>query len=1054
MQRLLALLLDYDKNAKVLADRTDLYQEAPRAYRRAVGALRSMCQRHPWRMSVSLVKREGTPSIEGRSATLVAASCAGVFNDRGWEARIPVVEIDGEIFVEDPEGIGTLLANSSEAGSRGYVYSYPIEIRALLASVAKVILHIANDDSMNSGRTEFFRDQNGWTPVFYPSDKYEQLELLTWWFKNQEERFREESQQDRKYIAFRLSDTDEGNGMVIRGIRERELYPAPFQREVTNRAYQERAAAVEALAAMSHEEALDFIQDIPVDVAYWVYNPIRMALTFDWGYACTASASQLLTPNKDDGTKYVLTLNVCGEWQHPSYDNSVADINMTLVVKFDAQFALCENSILRETANSTKYSFVIDQETTNALLRELAVKRGIFLACERKLIPLDERNGYDVPLDERQISYEEYLRMGLEDFFNLLVGEDSSTVDPEILRGPDAANNISDDQVIDLVNLLEFKPRYGRLCPEEAYVDADVNKRIYFYPYDYGTITVGITLQEVYYPGISVGEFQHAWLSVSDGEHVSSRQLSKEACYNVFGIWPYTYRESPFHTDLLEWSDVIADYALQTAYINESEVEFTCYGQIKTFSPTLEQVNRVIQSWGEGAFPPMSAVEYDTRMKEFNEEYEYDRWHPLSQAYDDLRYIFPVESYLDRLDGDVVKCIQRLMGIEPKDSVLLAETNVIAEKHIFDRVGFLLEERQEDLREDDPAPETTILREVWQTLLDWDDTKDGQLLKLAHGGRSLAENVELLSGDVFTDNVYGSIGGVVETRTLDVPFAAEWRASEQARKGGMGLYDQDGAPLFLNVPVNIMYQSVYKAIKEDFKQARKGDMRHYFLDLKHKMLDVLPEFWRANTNDKWGTKEVLRHADQVFADTPDKINHGILRACYVPHSFFFGSIEYCLQAWDDSTQFPYSGSCYPNLYVNDVEAARRSEAALPIISGGRRVCLNRARATCVRELGEFYRMVGTDSRLEDSNMLTISQIPELVQQIGKVHDALTTFVSLAEGYWPAYTQIDGPAPADKDSDERKRLLKQRMAVARRVQASLSSYGRSSAQYSRFDSLEK
>ena len=270
----------------------------------------------------------------------------------------------------------------------------------------------------------------------------------------------------------------------------------------------------------------------------------------------------------------------------------------------------------------------------------------------------------------------------------------------------------------------------------------------------------------------------------------------------------------------------------------------------------------------------------------------------------------------------------------------------------------------------------------------------------------------------------------------------------------MGLYDQDGAPLFLNVPVNIMYQSVHKAIKEDFKQARKGDMRHYFLDLKHKMLDVLPEFWRADTNDKWGTKEVLRHADQVFAGTSDKINHGILRACYVPHSFFFGPIEYCLQAWDDSTQFPYSGSCYPHLYVNDVEAARRSEASLPIISGERRVCLNRARATCVRELGEFYRMVGTDSRLEDSNMLTISQIPELVQQIGKVHDALTTFVSLAEGYWPAYTQIDGPAPADKASDERKRLLKQRMAVARRVQASLSSYGRSSAQYSRFDTLEK
>ena len=43
-------------------------------------------------------------------------------------------------------------------------------------------------------------------------------------------------------------------------------------------------------------------------------------------------------------------------------------------------------------------------------------------------------------------------------------------------------------------------------------------------------------------------------------------------------------------------------------------------------------------------------------------------------------------------------------------------------------------QRQEDLREDEPTPETPILREVWQTLLDWDATKDGQLRKLAHGG--------------------------------------------------------------------------------------------------------------------------------------------------------------------------------------------------------------------------------------------------------------------------------------------------------------------------------
>ena len=159
MQRLIALLLDSDKNSKVLEDCVNTYRAAPRAYRRAVGALHSMTERHPWRMSVSLAKRKGPASSAGNPATIIVASCKGVFNDRGWEARIPVIEHEGEIYVEDPEGIGMLLANSSEADSSGYVYAYPIQVRALLASTADAILHIANDASMQSGRTEYFSDR-------------------------------------------------------------------------------------------------------------------------------------------------------------------------------------------------------------------------------------------------------------------------------------------------------------------------------------------------------------------------------------------------------------------------------------------------------------------------------------------------------------------------------------------------------------------------------------------------------------------------------------------------------------------------------------------------------------------------------------------------------------------------------------------------------------------------------------------------------------------------------------------------------------------------------
>lgn len=444
MQRLIALLLDSDKNSKVLEDRVNMYRAAPRAYRRAVGALHSMTERHPWRMSVSLAKRKGRASSEGSPATLIMASCKGVFNHRGWEARIPVVEHEGELWVDDQSGVGMLFANSSESDSVGYLYAYPMELRALLDAVATAILHIANDDSMQSGRTEYFSDSQGWTSVFYPENKYDQLELLTWWFGEQKEHFHKEAQEEREYVAFRTSENEDGDGMVIRGIRIRELHPVPFENGDIKRNYQKREDPIEALAGISDEEAMDLIAGIPIE-GYWMYNPIRMALTFDWDYACTASAVQLSTPNKEDGAKYVLTLDASGEWVHPSYDNCSDSIDVTLCVRFDAQRALCESSALHTMQNGKELAFVLDQPTTNALLRELAVKRGISIACERKLLELDERNGYDVPLNERDISYEEYLRMGLEDFFKLLDNAELSTETLEPLD-KDAAKSATETE--------------------------------------------------------------------------------------------------------------------------------------------------------------------------------------------------------------------------------------------------------------------------------------------------------------------------------------------------------------------------------------------------------------------------------------------------------------------------------------------------------------------------------------------------------------------------------------------------------------------------------
>ena len=197
------------------------------------------------------------------------------------------------------------------------------------------------------------------------------------------------------------------------------------------------------------------------------------------------------------------------------------------------------------------------------------------------------------------------------------------------------------------------------------------------------------------------------------------------------------------------------------------------------------------------------------------------------------------------------------------------------------------------------------------------------------------------------------------------------------------------------------------------------DAKQYFIDLKDEMINVIPKFWLDVLGSAWGKRELDRHTKRVFADTSDEVNYDVLSAHHIPHEFFFGHIEYCLQAWDDSTKFPYEVK-HRSISVDDVQAARQSDDALPVISGKRRVHLNEVRATCVRELGEFYRMVGTDPRLKGPDMLTISQIPELVQQVGKVRDAVAEFITTAEGYWPAYTQIDG-APAEPAEWERELL---------------------------------
>ena len=347
-------------------------------------------------MSVSLARRKGPASSAGNPATLIVASRSGVFNDRGWEARIPVIEHEGEILIDDRDEIGMLLANSNKSGSAGYLYAYPMRLRALLGAAAVAILHIANDASMQSGRTEYRSDGQGWTPVFYPKDRYEQLELLTWWFGEQKERFHKEAHEERKYVAFRTSENEDGNGMIVKGIRKRELNPAPFDRNYMTHEYTERSTEIEALASLGHDEAMSLIAGLE-DNAYHAVTEVLSSRWIEVNFE--ASAQRFLD------AKYELTIETEGVWKHPHFNNSSDDINLKLLIRFEEQpdgsRAICGKGTMTGNCNGNKFAQHVEGPVAEALFREFAVKRGIVVACKRGLVELEGETGiYGLQEDE------------------------------------------------------------------------------------------------------------------------------------------------------------------------------------------------------------------------------------------------------------------------------------------------------------------------------------------------------------------------------------------------------------------------------------------------------------------------------------------------------------------------------------------------------------------------------------------------------------------------------------------------------------------------------
>lgn len=375
------------------------------------------------------------------------------------------------------------------------------------------------------------------------------------------------------------------------------------------------------------------------------------------------------------------------------------------------------------------------------------------------------------------------------------------------LRGPDAAQHIADDQIRAIITSPSFKPRYAECHPETVYVDDDVNMRISFFPYDCGTITVGLTCTRFATSfNDNEHEFLDAWLSVGDGETISMRQLTEEVFLSAFATDPFPYETGVYAGSWWDWQTDkrCVEYALKNNHVNPDGFEITLDGHLVSYPPTLEQVNKVLKRSYSYDIPPLSAIEFEVRMKGINGQCD-----DIVKAYDHARCIFPDgRSYVEAAFG-----LRAIMKIEPKESVLLTKANKLLDEEVSVKAKYMLN-AQEDRNEfhrrrlaNECSYSSHILKEAKQKVLEWGNARDERLRKLKEGGNSLATNIAVMGG-AFTDLGYSSRAGSLDDGFDAGSFAYKWCISEQALKESAGLYDEDSEPLFLNVTTYAMCTSV------------------------------------------------------------------------------------------------------------------------------------------------------------------------------------------------------------------------------------------------------
>lgn len=602
------------------------------------------------------------------------------------------------------------------------------------------------------------------------------------------------------------------------------------------------------------------------------------------------------------------------------------------------------------------------------------------------------------------------------------------------LRGLDAAQRITDEQISNVVKSVLFAPRYKDHEPWTCYT-GDMEEIFLFYPYDSQDkkLTVALTSQipNLATDGELESDTRQAWLSVSDGEHVSIRPLDYEVCTSLTH-----FNENEWADDIRrevnefkekqatgEWSKNYASAILSWAQFKGDSITFTAEGDIDYWEPTLERVNAILEQHYRGSVAPFSPEEYKVRIS-YRDNNADDDWRTEDkvETYDNTRKVISAQPIDPDSMYNTIDWLARTG--EPYTSPLskrLYETMCIflaeegakfAEKCKNDP---LLTEVQEIVNDSDNY--NLFARKAAQRFLEWESARESRLSTLAE--------CPLPPDD--TNHLYS---------LLTHPWAYSDRASiylqswkdESDFDEGTGLWDDSGEPLAMNLDPNKIWDYLLKEAARYAAKAHIGQLNEAIKHVRETLGAATPAFWQNEVAESpywFHVKQALRNDSNIkqqfdkYYDLPRRIQE------------FLGEVEGYLQVWDERTMFhSTTDESLPFAYFPDVSQGRvlrtREEGPeRPVIAGEQRARLNSAHDTCRREMDAFYALTtnkqyfGRVNKYSDDYYVVPQSLefPEVADQLKKVLDAVEALAEVANGYSPAYIQIDDEGALHKRDKE-------------------------------------